>query len=120
QLVNNDAHIKISAPEEVVTEESLDRAFFGDQVLQVFWHTSPSGRRTYPKIADYQNWFTILQQDPRVEAFSSHLTSQANVVQKGLVVPVSLIGVIPHQIERVTTLKEYVVEGSLTTLATGG
>ncbi len=120
QLVNNDAHIKISAPEEVVTENSLDVAFFGKEMARVFWNASPSGRRTDPTIADYQNWYSILGRDPRVEAFSSHLTAQANVVQKGLVVPVSLIGVIPNQIERVTTLKEFVLEGSLDSLATGG
>lgn len=120
QLVNNDAHIKITAPEEVVTDQSLDSAFFGGKEVHAFWHTSPSGRRTYPQIRDFQNWVQILNGDPRVEAFSSHLTTQANILQKGQIVPVSIVGMLPYQIERVTTLKEYVTEGDLQSLATGG
>ncbi len=120
QLVNNDAHLKISAPEEVVTDQSLDHAFFGDGFAHVFWQSSPSGRRTYPQISDFQNWVKILEGDPRVEAFSSHLTAQANIIQKGQVLPVSLIGMVPYQIEKVTTLKEFVIEGELASLSAGG
>ncbi len=44
QLVNNDAHVKISAKEEYVEEHSFDNILFSEK-QKIFWITPPSGKK---------------------------------------------------------------------------
>src|SRR5688572_19270251 len=76
QLVNNDAQVRVFAREEYVTRQLLDKSFFRDQFLHVFWKSSPSGRKDSARIENPQGWYKRLQADPRVEAFSPQLSAQ--------------------------------------------
>src|SRR5262245_52490874 len=78
QLINNDAHVRISAREEFLTDHSLDKEFYGstqETTQHVFWDPPPSGRKDSNIVENPQEWYQRLKTDPRVAAFSPHLTS---------------------------------------------
>lgn len=120
QLVNNDAHIKITVKENLLTSHSLDNEFFDSKYLNVFWSHPPSGKKDSHKIEDFKNWLAIFASDPRVDSFSQHYTISANLSQKGVSLSVSLFGINPAQEETVTTLKNYMLVGKLTDISVGG
>lgn len=120
QLVNNDAHIKITVKENLLLSHSLDKYFFDNKYLHVFWFHPPSGKKNNDKIEDFKNWLAIFASDPRVASFSPHYTAPATLMQKGVALSVSLFGINPAQEEMVTTLKNYMIAGKLTDISVGG
>jgi lipoprotein-releasing system permease protein len=73
QLVNNEAHIRISAREEVLTAANL-AAF--PEAKHVFWKLPPSGRKDSTRIEYPLGWFTKLDADSEVAAYSPQVVTQ--------------------------------------------
>ena len=120
QLINNDAHVHIEPREEFLTPTSLDRSFYGGNIQHVFWWTPPSGRKDSATIENPQAWYKRLDADPRVAAYTPHLTA-AVIFRKGrATASATLIGCNPRQQLEVTTIGDYVIEGDFSHLAAGG
>lgn len=117
QLVNNEAHIRISAREEVLTAKDMN-AF--PQVIHIFWHLPPSGRKDSSRIDSPLGWFNKLDNDPEVAAYSPQVVSQvifsrAKVTRSGRV--------IGSQFERqvkVTNIEKYMKVGSFKDIGASG
>lgn len=108
QLVNNDAHIRISAREDILTAKSM--ASF-NQALHVFWSIPPSGRKDSAKIEYPIGWFDRLGQDQDVVAYSPQVSlnvifNRHKVSQSG-----RLIGSNPLLQQQVTNIEKYMITG---------
>ena len=92
QLLDNDAHIHISAREDILETHSLDSAFY-PKALYVHWIIPPSGNKNSPRIQNPTGWYKLLQHDPRVIAFSPQFTTQIIIAKGGSTVSSRLVGV---------------------------
>jgi lipoprotein-releasing system permease protein len=117
ELVNNDAHIRISAREELLTAESMGSF---EEALHVFWTIPPSGRKDSVKIEYPIAWFEKLDRDPDVVAYSPQvymnvIFNRGKVTQAG-----RMIGSDPFKQSRVTNIDQYMTEGSFKNISTSG
>jgi len=119
QLINNDAHIRISAREDRIEEHSLDRHFF-QASEQVIWSVAPYGRKIDEWIENPQGWYRRIEEDPRVEAYSQQVTSQVMLRRGNASVSGKLVGSDPRRQARVTNIASYMVEGRFSDIANGG
>lgn len=119
QLVNNDAYVKISAKEKMVTEKDLNESLFKEQ-SHVFWVTSPSGRQESAKINYPLGWFHKLDKDPRVLAYSPLIGAMVLYLKGGISLSGKLQGVDPVNQSKVTNIMNYMVEGDYQSLSGGG
>lgn len=119
QLVNNDAHIRISARDDKIEEHSLDDAFF-PSAAHTFWLAPPSGRRVSSSLEHPEGWFQRLTQDPRVLAYSPQLKAQVLVRRGDVEVAASLVGMKPESQVRVTNIQSYMREGDFAKIGTMG
>lgn len=119
QLVNNDAHVRISAREEPISVQKMSTQFY-PQGEQVFWIVPPSGRRDNTKIQDPLSWFRKLDQDNRVLAYSPQLKTQA-IFSKGSITKAgSIIGSQAEKQVRISNIEKYIIEGSFDSISRGG
>ncbi len=119
QLVDNDAHIHVSSKENILTEHSLDNAFYGRKPEHVFWISPPSGRKDNARIENPPDWFKRLDHDPRVEIYSPQLRTQAILRQAKSAISANLIGCDPYKQVRVNSLADSMVAGKFTDLGAG-
>ncbi len=119
QLVNNDAHIRISARDERIEEHSLDDAFFPG-AEHVFWLSPPSGRRVSASIENPEGWFRRMSEDPRVLAFSPQLKTQVLLQRGDTSVAVQMIGMKPESQLRVTNIQNYMRDGDFAKIGNMG
>ena len=119
QLVNNDAHIRVSVREELIEEHSMDHILFPD-VTRVFWTSPPSGRRDQARIEYPAGWFRKLEKDTRVFAFSPQYNSQVIFTRGKARISGRLLASDPEKQKRVTNVADYMKEGSFVALASGG
>ena len=91
QLVNNDSHIRIKAREEILTENSLDSAFFDGGTL-IHWIKAPSGRKDNAYILAPGNWLARVASDERVSGFSPQLVVQGIATYGKISQGISLVG----------------------------
>lgn len=119
QLLNNTAHIRIQAHEEIVTPTDLSERFW-DPGTSVRWIIPPSGRRDEEHIEYPQGWFDRLEKDPRVLGFSSGIYLNVIASRGTTHAPAELFGIIPERYIHMTHMEEYVREGSLRDLESGG
>ena len=119
QLVNNDAHIRISARDDLIGERSLDKEFFGRDGT-VFWHAPPSGAKSYPKVENAAGWERRLKADPRVVAFSPQISAQVIFSRGPLTTNGKVIGSDPLLQMQVTNIKEYITKGKFEDIGRGG
>lgn len=117
-LINNDAHIKISARDQVIDRETFREVFFTDGGLK--WAVPPSGKTDSTKLNGAQIWYQRLSQDPRVEAFEPQLSRQVIYVRGRFTVPGNLNGVVPTKHLKLTNIEKSIVNGSLMDLNRGG
>jgi lipoprotein-releasing system permease protein len=119
QLVDNDAHVKIAAREEILTPDSLDAAFFGDDAV-VSWIKAPTGRKDNPFIVSPGTWMQRLERDPKVEGAAAHMEVQV-IANRGKVTSTArLLGADPEQQQKVSNIGRYMVSGKITDIGTSG
>ncbi len=119
QLVNNDAHVKVSAREDYVTREAVEKSVFPN-VAHVFWVSPPGGLRESAKVDNPQVWFERFRKDPEVLAYSPQLVTQTLVRKGGASLTGRLIGSEPSKQIQVTNIQKYMVSGRFLDLATAG
>lgn len=119
QLVNNNAHVLISAREDFLSDHLLDKEFFGD-AAHVFWPVPPSGRKDSARLQNPEGWYRRLDADPRVYAYSPQLTSQVIVTKTQVTLNGTLIGCNPTRRQEVTNIRDYMVAGKFADIAGGG
>lgn len=120
QLVNNDAHVKVTAHEEVITKESMLSAFYPKYKGLVNWITPPSGRRGEAHILSPQSWFNKLDHNPLVMGYSQIFKTQGLATLGEIKVPVQLSGVMPDKQLKITTLGNYIKEGKFESIGASG
>ena len=117
QLVNNDAHIRISAREELLTAKALNSY---SEAAHVFWTIPPSGRKDSAKIEFPIGWFNKLNADPDVLAFVPQVNlnvifNRAKVTQSG-----RLIGAEPTKQEKMSNIEQYMIAGKFKDIGNSG
>ena len=119
QLVNNDAHIKISPKVEIITTEKVYPLLYPDK-KDISWFVPPSGKRDNSELRNAAHWFTILKDDEDIEAFSRQFSIRA-IVSKGTQSDAAkLVGVEPYKHSRVTNISENMVTGKYSDLGETG
>lgn len=118
QLVNNDAHLRVSARDEPLSEVKVTQSLFPDSAVQ--WKAAPSGRRGEQNIRNLGEWSTRLRSDPRVEAFARQLIVRGVISFAKQTFPVTVRGIEPQSQVRVSTLEKYIESGRLSDLDSGG
>lgn len=119
QLLNNDAHIKISAKEEFVNDRAYDKEFYPDS-SHVFWISPPGGKNDNASILNPQGWYKRLEADPRVIAYSPQMTAQVFMSRASTSVSGRLIGSDPSRQSKVTNIQDYMISGKFNDIAGGG
>jgi len=117
QLVNNEAHVRVSSHEELLTTEAMGSF---PQAAHVFWRVPPSGRKDSARIEYPIAWFDRLDRFPEVVAYSPQVTAnvifrRGNVSKSG-----RITGVDPARQVLVTNIEEYVVEGEFKKIGSSG
>ncbi|MFP5519156.1 MAG: ABC transporter permease [Bdellovibrionia bacterium] len=119
QLVNNDAHVRISAEEKITTAASLTPEIFPDK-NHVFWLTLPSGQQQAAKINYPLSWYSRLDKDNRVLAYAPQLSASVIFSKSGVTRGGFLRGTVPEQQERVTNIENYMIDGEFNVIRSGG
>ncbi|MCK6598225.1 MAG: ABC transporter permease [Bdellovibrionaceae bacterium] len=119
QLVNNDAYVKISAKEKMVTEKDLNESLFKDKI-HTFWTTSPSGRQESAKINYPLGWYKKLDNDSRVVAYTPLIGAMVLYIKGGISISGKLQGVDPISQVKVTNIMNYIIAGDYQSLSGGG
>lgn len=119
QLVNNDAHVKITAKDKMVNAEELRQWMYsGNQLLK--WVSEPSGRQESSKLDYPLGWYSKLDQDPRVLAYAAQVGEQVLFTKGAASQAGRLQGVQAESQARVTNIEKYIVSGEYKSLAAGG
>lgn len=119
QLVNNDAQIRISPREEIITEHSMDEDFYGAGAL-VNWIAPPSGRRDNAYILYPRSWFDRMDEMPEVAAYSQQLVAQVIVTRAKVAKAARLVGSDPSRQSQVTNIDKYMVKGRFADIGISG
>jgi lipoprotein-releasing system permease protein len=119
RLLQNIAHIRISARDRTIDANDMTDRFFGESAA-VKWLIPPSGKREEAHIAYPQGWFDRLRDDPEVVAYAPGLTLNVIISRRQSKFPATLSGIEPEKTMRVTAMEKYMTAGSLKDLAGGG
>ncbi len=114
RLVNNDAHIRISAREEVVNREEMEKYFYPNlesEKRTLLWSIPPSGRRDSKSIENPKYWFDKFSKSEDVQAYSPQLTAQVLYKRGDITVTGRIIGSKPELEMRVSNISEYMISG---------
>lgn len=117
RLINNDAHVRISARDETINEKTFRGVFFSDS--QVKWIRPPSGKTDATRLTNAQGWFEKLDSDPAVVAYAPQLIRQALLVNGKNSRAARIIGLDPQHQNKVTNIEQFIVQGSLSELGRG-
>ncbi|MBP9708085.1 MAG: ABC transporter permease [Oligoflexales bacterium] len=117
QLVNNDAHVRISAREDILTAEELDSF---NTVSHVFWQIPPSGRKDSAKIDYPIGWFNHLNQDVDVIAYAPQVNLNVIFSRAKVSLAGRMIGSNPFKQIRVTNIQDYMLAGKFLDIGHSG
>lgn len=120
QLINNDAHIRISAREEYVDPDKMEKWLFDKQTKHVFWSAPPGGKKDNDRIINPQGWYSLLEKDPRIEAYSPQTVIQVMASRAAASLSAKLIGSDILKQQYVTNIQNYMIQGKFTDIASGG
>ncbi len=109
QLVNNDAQIRISPRDELISEDMFNNIFFPDSTIK--WIKPPSGKTDNSRLDNIQWWYEKLQKDPEIVAYSPQLVRQITFLRGKLLFPAKIIGVRPETQALITNTDKYIVAG---------
>jgi lipoprotein-releasing system permease protein len=119
QLVNADAHVKISAKSDVIRATTFD-GILNQADENFIWRIPPSGRKGNEQITSPTRWQKLLKNDPDVTAISPQLTARAIYQRGNMRESGKLVGIIPAAHTKVSNIARYVTQGSLADLTEGG
>lgn len=119
QLVNNDAHIRVSPREEFLQENSLNEAFYGEGAI-IKWIKPPTGRKDNAYIISPRAWLDRLENDDRVKASSPQMVVQALANYGKISLAVRVIGSDPEKQKNVSTIEKHMLEGQFKSIGSGG
>ncbi len=117
QLLNNTAHVLISGAENKIEMEEVTQRFYGDAPVR--WLVPPAGKRDEVRLQNYQGWFERLSADPRVLDFSPRLSTNALVTSGKFSASIRLTGMIPERHANISSIENYVKQGSWGELRAG-
>ena len=117
QLVNNEAHIRISSREDILTAEEMNAY---PQAKHVFWQIPPSGRKDSSKIEYPLGWFNKLDQDSDVSAYSPQVVAQVIFSQAKVTRAGRIIGSQFERQVKVTNIQNYMKQGSFKDMGNSG
>ncbi len=117
QLVNNDAHIRVSAREELLTPKSLNSFI---NAKHVFWSVPPSGRKDSAKIEYPIGWFNKLDKDPDVSYYAPQVNLNVIINRSKVTQSVRLIGADPIKQEKISQIKQYMIAGKFSDIGSSG
>ncbi|MBP9682273.1 MAG: ABC transporter permease [Bacteriovorax sp.] len=110
RLVNNQAHIRISAREEYIYQKDMQQIFYPNEAA-IIWKIPPSGRRDSTELQNPKFWFNKLDQTPEVFAYSPELTSQVIYRRNKTEISGKITGSKPALEEKVSNLSDYLSHG---------
>lgn len=119
QFINSDAHVRIQARDEPVTEEKVHDILFPNE-KNIQWHAPPSGRKGEDNIDNIPAWTERLGKDPRVEAYALQLQYAVLTQFAKVTTSTQLIGIVPEDQLRVAKIEPYMTKGSFKDLSRGG
>lgn len=119
QLLNNTAHVIISGKEDYVLQSEVEAKLFSESE-QVLWQRPPAGKREESKLDNPSGWYELLNNDPRVYSYAPRLNVNGIVRFKEFIEPVNLTGIVPEKQLKITSLEDYMKEGSLLDLRGAG
>lgn len=126
QLINNDAHIRVSAQEKYSDPKEIESALYYEDTNpsqhvreKIHWITVPYGNRINRKITYPAGWFERCDSDPRVTAYSPQLSLQAVINRAGISRSTKVVGVIPSKQIQVTNIAKYMKTGTFTEIEGG-
>jgi lipoprotein-releasing system permease protein len=117
QLVNNDAHIRVSAREDILTADTL--ASF-PEASHIFWHIPPSGRKDSAKIDYPIGWFQRLNSDTEVVGYSPQVNLNVIFNRGKVSLAGRMIGSDPTKQVRVTNIQDYMLAGKFSDVGHSG
>ncbi len=117
QLVNNEAHIRISAREEVLTAKDMEAY---PEVHHVFWQIPPSGRKDSTRIEYPMGWFNKLDSDKDVAAYSQQVVAQVIYTRSKITRVGRIIGSQYERQMKVTNIENYMKSGSFKDMGNSG
>lgn len=118
QLVNNDAHVKIQARDEIIGESEMARHLFPKDTI--IWQNGVNSQQNQTKINYPLGWFERLKNDSSVQAFSPQLLSQVIFTRGGVTVGGRITGVISDTQKKVTNIESYMAKGSFNSIGNPG
>ncbi|MDO9181638.1 MAG: ABC transporter permease [Bacteriovorax sp.] len=110
RLVNNEAHIRISAREEIITQKNIEQIFYSKNIHS-FWKVPPSGRRDSLSIESPKLWFDKFDKSKEIYAYSPQLTAQVIFKRGDIEITGKVIGSKPLQEIRVSNISTYMEPG---------
>lgn len=117
QLVNNEAHIRISSREDILTAKEMNAFPFAKHV---FWLIPPSGRKDSTRIDYPMGWFNKLDQDSDVAAYSPQVLAQVIFSQAKVTRAGRIVGSQFERQMKVTNIEKYMKHGSFRDLGNSG
>lgn len=117
QLVNNEAHIRISAREEILTAEEMGAY---PESAHVFWQIAPSGRKDSTRIEYPIGWFKKLDADKDVAAYSPQVVAQVIFNHNKITKVGRIIGSQHERQLKVTNIQDYMKSGSFKDMGNSG
>lgn len=121
QLVENDAHLKVTAREEKITPTGVEKSLYGESdKVATLWAIPPSGRRHDEHLLHPGEWKRRLRLRPEVVAVSEQYSTQVFASRGGTKVGATLSGVIPSDQTKVSRIEKYLTRGRFSDLASGG
>ena len=119
QLINNNGHVFIRSREDFITEHLLDKSFFKNDFEHIFWSSPPSGRIDEDQIENPSRWYERLKSDSRVLDYSPEISIPVILNKSKARISTTLTGCVPDRLMKVTTIKDYMVEGDLKDISSG-
>ncbi len=119
QLVNNDAHVRIQARDEILDEKELRETLFSSKE-RLFWMNPPNSRQYSVKINHPLGWFERLRADERVLAYAPQITVQTIFTRGSGVQGGKITGVLAVSQSHVTNIESYMISGNFHSLDQGG
>lgn len=120
RLINNDAHIRISAREELISKKEIEDVFYTNSKDKVVWLIPPSGRRDSKSIENPKYWFDKFKNHPDVFAYSPQLTASVLYKRGDLTITGRMIGSKPELETKVTNITQYMTEGTFEAIGETG